>query len=116
MGHSYTNLLYHVVFATKGRRKLSRRDLPDVWQVKRIHRGAYPTQKPVSLFTKMLEGSATPGMVVCDPFVGSGSAAVAALTAGCTFIGADVSEAAVALATQRCATFVETGADSLEKR
>ena len=46
MGHYFRRRHEQIVFASKGRRKLSRRDLPDVWAVPRIHRAAYPTQKP----------------------------------------------------------------------
>jgi DNA modification methylase len=35
----------------------------------------------------MLEGSAEPGFLVCDPFAGSGSAAIAALRNRCRFVG-----------------------------
>src|SRR6202051_3916411 len=45
MGHYFRRRHETVVFATKGRRRLSRRDLPDVWRVKRIHGARYPTQK-----------------------------------------------------------------------
>ncbi len=114
MGHYFRRRHELVVFASKGRRKLSRRDLPDVWAIKRVHRGAYPTQKPVALFTRMLEGSVEAGMTVCDPFVGSGSAAIAALRHQCSFIGADIAPQAVALATQRCARYREDGVDPLE--
>jgi site-specific DNA-methyltransferase (adenine-specific) len=102
MGHYFRRRHETVVFATKGHRRLSRRDLPDVWAIKRIHRGAYPTQKPVALFSRMLAGSAAPGMTVCDPFVGSGSSAVAALRAGCSVLAADVDPRAVELTRQRC--------------
>lgn len=114
MGHYFRRQHELIVFASKGRRRLSRRDLPDVWSIKRIPRAAYPTQKPVAVFEAMLTGSVNPGSVVCDPFVGSGSAAIAALKAGCSFVGADVSENAVAIARQRCATYVSTGSDPLE--
>jgi site-specific DNA-methyltransferase (adenine-specific) len=66
MGHYFRRRHEYVLFATTGRRKLSRRDIPDVWRVRRIARGAYPTQKPVELFEAMLCGSAEPGFVVCD--------------------------------------------------
>ncbi|MNT97109.1 Modification methylase DpnIIB [compost metagenome] len=65
----------------------------------------------MELFEAMLAGSAEPGFVVCDPFVGSGSAAIAALRRGCRFIGSDISERAVAFATERVATFLATGGD-----
>jgi site-specific DNA-methyltransferase (adenine-specific) len=115
MGHYFRRRHETIVFATKGRRRLSRRDLPDVWSIKRIHRGAYPTQKPVALFSRMLAGSAEPGMRVCDPFVGSGSSAVAALLAGCEVVTADIDPRAVALTRERC-TAVAGGAADPEER
>jgi site-specific DNA-methyltransferase (adenine-specific) len=111
MGHYFRRRHETIVFATKGHRKLSRRDLPDVWAVKRIHRAIYPTQKPVELFSRMLAGSATPGMIVCDPFVGSGSSAVAALVAGCAMLAADIDARAVATTRERCAAVTAGDAD-----
>ena len=116
MGHYFRRRHEHIVFASKGRRKLSRRDLPDVWPIKRLHRAPYPTQKPVALFDAMLAGSVEPGFVVCDPFAGSGSCAIAALNRGCAFVGADISERAVELARDRCWRFMESGEDVLERR
>ena len=100
MGHYFRRRHEQIVFASKGRRKVARRDLPDVWAVPRIHRAAYPTQKPVRLFEMMLEASAEPGFTVCDPFCGSGSSAVAAVRLGCDFIGADIDPRAVEIATR----------------
>lgn len=115
MGHYFRRRFEVIVFATNGYRKLNRKDLVDVWPIKRIHRAAYPTQKPVALFGRMLEGSVDPGFVVCDPFVGSGSAAIAALRQGCTFIGADISDRAIDVASDRCMTYLATGSDPLER-
>ncbi len=115
MGHYFRRRHETIVFATKGHRRLSRRDLADVWPVKRIHRAAYPTQKPVALFSRMLAGSATPGMTVCDPFVGSGSSAVAALLAGCEVAAADVDPRAVRMTSERCAAVVGGGPDPGER-
>ena len=114
MGHYFRRRHEQIVFASKGRRKLPRRDLPDVWRVPRIRRGSYPTQKPVALFDLMLDGSAEPGFVVCDPFAGSGSSAVAALRHGCDFVGADIDKRAVALTEERCQSWLATGTDPLE--
>ena len=115
MGHYFRRRHETVVFATKGHRRLARRDLADVWAIKRIHRGAYPTQKPVALFEQMLAGSAEAGMTVCDPFVGSGSSAVAALRAGCRVLGADIDARAVQLSRQRCAATVAGAPDPAER-
>jgi site-specific DNA-methyltransferase (adenine-specific) len=114
MGHYFRRRHEQIVFASKGRRKLVRRDLPDVWAVPRIHRAAYPTQKPVRLFELMIEASAVPGFVVCDPFCGSGSSGVAALRLGCDFIGADIDPRAVELSRKRLSMLVITGQDPLE--
>jgi site-specific DNA-methyltransferase (adenine-specific) len=115
MGHYFRRRHETIVFATKGHRRLSRRDLPDVWAVKRIHRAAYPTQKPVALFSRMLAGSATVGMTVCDPFVGSGASAVAALLAGCEVVAADVNPRAVRMTSERCAAVTRDGLDPGER-
>jgi site-specific DNA-methyltransferase (adenine-specific) len=115
MGHYFRRRHEHVLFATKGHRRLSRRDLPDVWSVKRLTRAPYPTQKPVALFERMLAGSVEPGFVVCDPFCGSGSAAIAALRNGCSFIGCDIAQRAVEMARARCETFLSEGVDPLER-
>src|SRR5262249_14964743 len=104
-----------IVFAAKGHRKLTRRDVPDVWRFPRIHPAHYPTQKPVELFEAMLCGSAEPGFVVCDPFVGSGSSAIAALKRGCRFVGCDIAADAVACATGRVWGSGATGSDRAQR-
>ncbi len=114
MGHAFRRRHELIVFATKGKRPLSRRDLPDVWRIGRLSRPAYPTQKPVELFEAMLAGSAGPGSVVCDPFAGSGASAVAALRQGCRFWGCDLSPEAATAARERARTFAATGADPLQ--
>ena len=115
MGHYFRRRHEHIVFATKGSRKLSRRDLTDVWAIPRLRAAAYPTQKPVALFERMLLGSAEPGFVVTDPFTGSGSSAVAALRRGCYFVGCDIDPRAVDLARTRCAAVLNGLADPLER-
>jgi site-specific DNA-methyltransferase (adenine-specific) len=114
MGHYFRRRHEHIVFASKGRRKLLRRDLPDVWAVPRIHRAAYPTQKPVKLFELMVEASGEPGFLVCDPFCGSGSSGIAALLHGCDFIGADIDARAADIARDRLTALVARGRDPLE--
>ena len=114
MGNYFRRRHEFVLFAAKGRRTLNRHDITDVWPIRRIHSKRYPTQKPVALFTKMIEASAEPGFRVCDPFVGSGSSAIAALKGGCSFVGCDASADAVNVAQARIATYVQIGRDPLE--
>jgi len=116
MGHYFRRRHELIVFATKGRRGIARRDIPDVWRFPRIHPALYPTQKPVELFEAMLAGSAMPGDVVCDPFVGSGSSGIAALGRGCSFIGCDLAEKSVAFSTSRLEAFQTTGCDTAQPK
>jgi site-specific DNA-methyltransferase (adenine-specific) len=116
MGHYFRRRHELILFATKGYRKLNSRDRSDVISAMRIRRAVYPTQKPVAVFDAMVQPSTEPGFVVCDPFAGSGSSAIAALKAGCTFVGADLSPRAVELATWRLDHFLATGEDPAEGR
>ena len=116
MGHYFRRRHEFVIFATKGYRKLNARNIPDVWQLKRITKSKYPTQKPVEVFERMLTGSIEKGFTVCDPFIGSGSSAIAALKAGCTFIGADISEKACRISADRIKHFAKYGKDILQEK
>lgn len=115
MGNYFRRQHEFILFAAKGRRSINSRDITDVWSIRRLHKRSYPTQKPVELFQRMIKASASPGYVVCDPFTGSGTAAIAALTAGCTFVGCDASKDAVRIARERVQVFLNSGIDPLEK-
>ena len=51
----------------------------------------HPTVKPQRLMQHLVRMVTPPGGVVLDPFMGSGSTGVAALTEGCHFIGIELS-------------------------
>lgn len=117
MGHYFRRRHEYIMFATHGNnRKIRNRSFPDVWRFKRIHHASYPTQKPVELFQAMIYASAEKDFVVCDPFMGSASAAIAAIRNGCRFIGCDISPKAMNLASKRIATYLESGKDILQPR
>ena len=50
----------------------------------------HPTQKPVDLLIRLIENSSAPGDSVLDPFLGSGSTAVAAVKTRRRFYGMDI--------------------------
>lgn len=52
--------------------------------------GKHPTQKPVALLERLLQASCPSGGVVLDPFNGSGTTGVAAVTLGHSYIGIDL--------------------------
>lgn len=114
MGHYLRRRHELILLASKGHRAPNNHATPDVIRVKRVSRAAYPTQKPVALFSTLLAVSAEPGYVVCDPFLGAGSTAVAALRAGCDFVGGDIGERAVRISRERCEQLIRTGDDPLE--
>ena len=61
----------------------------------------HPTQKPLPLFTDLIEKHSRPGDLVIDPFVGSGTTAVAAVMRGRKFAGGDVDGGYIKIAKQR---------------
>lgn len=63
--------------------------------------GHHPTQKPLSLLTRILEASTKPGDLVLDPFCGSGTTGVACLRLGREFIGLDNSKDYLEMAKRR---------------
>jgi site-specific DNA-methyltransferase (adenine-specific) len=63
--------------------------------------GRHPTQKPVALVSRCLRASTHPGDVVLDPFAGSGTTGVAALSLGRRFLGIEREPDYAALAVRR---------------
>lgn len=49
-----------------------------------------PTQKPTELVQSLLEMFSEPGQVICDPFLGSGTTAIAAVNTGRHYIGYEI--------------------------
>jgi site-specific DNA-methyltransferase (adenine-specific) len=52
--------------------------------------GHHPTQKPLQLLDRIVRAGSSPGELVLDPFNGSGTTGVAALSAGRRYVGVDV--------------------------
>jgi site-specific DNA-methyltransferase (adenine-specific) len=68
-------------------------------------RTLHPNQKPVGLFRWCYQRlKLRPGMTVWDPYMGSGSAGVAALEMGLNYIGSDIDPANVEIARRRLAS------------
>jgi site-specific DNA-methyltransferase (adenine-specific) len=97
MGYHYRARYEFILFFEKGKRKINDLSIPDILEVKRIHRG-YPTEKPVALSEILINQSSTEGEVVCDPFMGTASVGRAAIRNGRNFIGCDLSETGYQLA------------------
>lgn len=91
----------------KDKIKAARGKVPtDVWWMSIVgtqsrERTSYPTQKPLKLVQRAIVASAPLGGTVLDPFVGSGTTAVAATMCGRKFIVGDESRDAINVTTER---------------
>ncbi len=79
-------------------------NLRDVWSfpIERDNR-VHPAQKPLALIERCITLFSNPSAVILDPFMGSGTTAVAARNLGRRFIGCDLSADYVAIANRRLA-------------
>ena len=74
----------------------------DVWTTKGGYKNDFhPTQKPLSIISKMLKNSTKEGDLILDPFLGSGTTAVACKQLKRNFIGIEISEKYCEIARQR---------------
>lgn len=67
----------------------------DVWQIpnvkaNHVEKTEHPCQFPVALARRLTSALTPDGGIVCDPFMGSGSTAIAALSLGRRFVGAEI--------------------------
>jgi site-specific DNA-methyltransferase (adenine-specific) len=73
----------------------------------------WPNQLPIGLVKRIIVTSCPKGGVVCDPFVGSGTTAVAAIEADRDWLGFDIEAKAVKVTGERIReVFRRTGADN----
>ncbi|HSC86533.1 MAG TPA: site-specific DNA-methyltransferase [Polyangiaceae bacterium] len=80
--------------------------LGDVWEIGIVapvarERTGYPTQKPEALLGRLIESLTLEGDLVLDPYVGSGTTLVSALTRGRRAIGIDQSQTALDVVRER---------------
>lgn len=94
MGYTYRCRHEFIVFLEKGKRRLNNLSIPDILRVKKVVKG-YPTEKPVELMKVLVSQSSSEDELVCDPFFGSGSVAVAAKELHRRFTGSDINPGAL---------------------
>ncbi|HEY4057857.1 MAG TPA: site-specific DNA-methyltransferase, partial [Kofleriaceae bacterium] len=106
MGYHYRAKYELVLFFEKGKRKLNDLGIADVLEFPRVLDG-YPAEKPSALTSVLVSQSTQPGDLVIDPFMGSGSTGVAAITQGRNFAGNDLCQEAIDITRKR---LIEGGA------
>jgi site-specific DNA-methyltransferase (adenine-specific) len=100
MGYHYRAKYECILFFEKGKRKLNDLGIADVLEAKRIV-GGYPAEKPPEISDILVTQSTERGELVIDPFMGSGSAGVAAVRNGRNFLGNDLCREAVDITRRR---------------
>jgi site-specific DNA-methyltransferase (adenine-specific) len=106
---SFTHSTEHIIWARKNE-KISHyfnyelmkqlndnKQMKDVWQLPAIASwekscGKHPTQKPLSLLTRIILASTKPNAWILDPFAGSSTTGIAANLANRRFLGIDKEE------------------------
>ncbi|RQH05660.1 DNA-methyltransferase [Paraburkholderia dinghuensis] len=91
----------------------------DVWSVSRLHRQHaervdHPTQKPLEIVERMVLASCPPGGRVLDPFMGSGTTAVACARQNREFVGYEINESYCAIARERVSAAAAAPASAVQ--
>ncbi|MCK4873262.1 MAG: site-specific DNA-methyltransferase [Phycisphaerales bacterium] len=94
------------MFLTKGRlgtfNFLSQQQLVNVFHYTIRHRAtSHPTEKPLVFIERLVQVSSNPGDLVLDPFMGSGTTAVACKRFGRRFVGFELNRDYLKMANQR---------------
>ena len=87
---NYGNQVELLLFAHVGRPMLRQGRPSNLWTIPREPASEHPTTKPVELFKRCILNSSDVGELVLDPFLGSGTTAVACILTGRRFIGAEI--------------------------
>lgn len=90
------------------------KQMTDVWRLAAIAPwekscGKHPTQKPLSLLTRILLASTRPGAWVLDPFAGSSTTGIAAALCGRRYLGIEREEAFAQMSRARREELEEPG-------
>ena len=79
-----------ILFATKGRRLLNGGRDPNILRFSRTGNKLHPTQKPEGLIEYLISKSSFESDTVYDPFIGSGTTAIAAMGSKRNYIGSEI--------------------------
>ena len=77
--------------------------MTDVWEIPQVKGNDHPAPFPIELASKCVEAS--PGGVILDPFMGSGTTAIAAISHNREWIGVELSEKYCTLAESKISQY-----------
>lgn len=97
MGQWYMSQYEYILFFRKGKAvRINNCGTSDIISIPNIKtkdqngKNIHDTEKPVKLMELLIENSSQPGQLICDPFLGSGTTAVAAVKADRHYIGYEI--------------------------
>src|SRR5262249_4216235 len=104
MGQGFRKRHEMILVLEKGRAIFNSAALPNVLTCVRVATTDHPHKKPVALLETLIAHTTRPGDVVLDPFLGSGTTAVAAKKLGRAFIGIECEKRYIEIARERLNT------------
>ncbi len=90
-----------ILFLQKGRRNINGKRDSNVLEFKKTNNKLHPTQKPVDMLEFMISKFSDRGDIVLDPFMGSGSTAIACINTSRSFIGIEIDKDYFSIAKER---------------
>jgi len=88
---------------------------PDIWTIPRVGSNRiHATQKPVSLYQKIIENSTDKGDFILDPYIGSGASIIAALKLDRNIIGYEIDPEYYKRVLERIEFFKKEGKDAFD--
>jgi len=103
--HSLSTDYELAIVAHKGQRPIEGKRDGSVWAEGKVFNltQQHPTEKPVALMERIIDKFSKPNDLILDPFLGSGTTAVACKKLNRRFIGLEISEEYCKIANQRLA-------------
>ena len=98
------------------------KQMTDVWRLpaiapwEKLDGQKHPTQKPLSLLTRIILSSAPANAWILDPFAGSSTTGIAANLCGCRFLGIEQDKAFAELSVERRRRLEEPQALKFQRR
>ena len=105
----YLSGVEHAVwFKPRGRKVFNAHCKNTVFTYSNGSRKIHPTQKNVDLFKELIADNSNEGEIVFDPFMGSGTTAIAAIDTGRDYIGFELDEEYYKLSEQRISDHIKS--------
>ena len=101
--HHLSDLEYIIMIRDKGTYFSKHKDIDDYrkFYMTNCKKGIHPSEKPVNLIERFIKVSAKEGDIVLDPFVGSGTTAIACINTNRNYIGFELDKHYCEIANER---------------